>query len=248
MKKLNNSEDISSRVKGIVSRLEGMADGKSAAGMSRVGIDPDRALGVKIPDLRKLGKEIGTDHDLAQALWEQGLRETMIMASLVADPKQTTEKLMESWALDFYDWEVCDQTCMNLFEKPPLTEHTYSLARRWSEREEEFVKRAGFVLMARLAVSDKKAPDDAFHPFFADIVREADDERNMVKKGINWALRQIGKRNLTLRERAVETANALRERDSSAARWIATDALRELNSKAGIDRLTEREERKKEEV
>jgi len=243
MKKSKNFEDISARVESIVSRLEVMADVKSTAGMSRVGIDPVRALGVKIPDLRELGKEIGTNHDLALALWERGLRETMILASLVADPKQTTEELMESWALDFYDWEVCDQTCMNLFEKPPLAEHAYSLARRWSEREEEFVKRAGFVLMARLAVSDKKAPDDAFHPFLEDIVREADDGRNMVKKGINWALRQIGKRNLSLRERAVETANALRERDSSAARWVAADALRELNSEAVIDRLKERGKR-----
>ena len=245
MKELNKAGPVSSRVEGIVSRLEGMADRKSAAGMSRVGIDPDRALGVNIPELRKLGKEIGTDHELALALWERGLRETMILASLVADPKQTTEELMESWASDFYDWEVCDQTCMNLFEKPPLTERAYSLARRWSGRTDEFVKRAGFVLMARLAVSDKKAPDDAFYPFFEDVVREADDDRNMVKKGVNWALRQIGKRNLSLRERAVETANTLRERDSSASRWIAADAFRELNSQAVIERLTEREGRKK---
>jgi len=246
MKILSKSGPVSSRVEEIVSRLEGMADRKSTAGMSRVGIDPDHALGVKIPLLRGLGKEIGTDHELALALWEHGLRETMILAGLVADPKQTTEELMESWALDFYDWEVCDQTCMNLFEKKPLTERAYTLARRWSGRTEEFVKRAGFVLMARLAVSDKKAPDDAFTPFFEDIVREADDERNMVKKGVNWALRQIGKRNLSFRERAVETANALRKRDSSAARWVAADALRELNSEAVIERLTEREERKKE--
>ncbi|MBN1881693.1 MAG: DNA alkylation repair protein [Deltaproteobacteria bacterium] len=244
MKKSHSSDHVSSRVEEIVARLLKMADGKSAAGMSRVGIDPARALGVKVPGLRALGKEIGTDHELALALWKRGLRETMILASLVADPKQTTGELMESWASDFYDWEVCDQTCMNLFEKPPLREHVYSLARQWSERAEEFVKRAGFVLMARLAVSDKKAPDDAFSPFFEDIVREASDERNMVKKGINWALRQIGKRNLSLRDRAVETANTLRERDSSAARWIAADALRELNSKAVVERLKEKEKRK----
>jgi 3-methyladenine DNA glycosylase AlkD len=245
MKIMSKSGPVSARVEGILSRLEGMADRKSAAHMSRAGINPDRALGVKIPNLRGLGKEIGTDHELALALWEHGLRETMILASLVADPKQTSEELMESWASDFYDWEVCDQTCMNLFEKPPLTERAYSLARRWSGRTEEFVKRAGFVLMARLAVSDKKAPDDAFSPFFEDIVREADDGRNMVKKGINWALRQIGKRNLSLRERAVKTATALRERDSSAARWVAADALRELNSEAVIERLREREKPRK---
>ena len=245
MKQSSNSEDISARVEGIVARLEKTADKKTTAGMSRVGIDPDRALGVKVPRLRELGKEIGTDHELALALWDRGLRETMILASLVADPKLTTIELMESWALDFYDWEVCDQACANLFEKPPLTESAYSLARQWGGRTEEYVKRAGFVLMARLAVSDKKAPDDVFYPFFEDIVREGDDGRNAVKKSINWALRQIGKRNLSLRERAVETARDLQERGTPAARWIASDALRELNSTAVIDRLTEREERKR---
>jgi 3-methyladenine DNA glycosylase AlkD len=225
--------------------LRGLADGKSTEGMSRVGIDPDRALGVTIPHLRALGKKIGTDHELALALWERGMRETMILAGLVADPKQTTEELMESWAKEFYDWEVCDQTCANLFEKPPLTEQAYDIARRWSERTEEFVKRAGFVLMARLAVSDKKALDDAFSPFFEDIMRESGDGRNMVKKGVNWALRQIGKRNLALRERAVETASAIQKQDSPAARWIAADALRELNSKAVVERLKEREDRRR---
>ena len=245
MKELSKSGPVSSRVEEIVERLSEMADRKSATGMSRVGIDPDRALGVRIPRLRELGKEIGTDHELALALWDRGLRETMILASLAADPKQTSEALMESWAKDFYDWEVCDQTCMNLFEKPPLTEKAYEIARVWSGRTEEFVKRAGFVLMARLAVSDKKAADDAFYPFFDDITRESGDGRNMVKKGVNWALRQIGKRNLSLRGRAVKTAEALKERESAAARWIAADALRELNSKAVIDRLKEREDRKK---
>ena len=218
----------------IMLRLRSLGGSKSVAGMARVGIDPERALGVSIPDLRRLAREIGRDHLLAGELFAAGLRETMILASMVDDPGQLTSGQMENWAAEFYDWEVCDQSCANLFEKNILA---WSKAVEWSERREEFVKRAGFVLMARLAVSDKKAADDAFRPFFPLIVREAVDERNMVKKAVNWALRQIGKRNLVLNAEAVRTSQTILALDSRSARWIANDALRELTGAPVLARL-----------
>jgi 3-methyladenine DNA glycosylase AlkD len=141
---------------------------------------------------------------------------------------------MEKWVLDFDYWEICDQCCMNLFEK---TGFAYEKAIEWSLRDEQFVKRAGFVLMARLAVSDKKADDSRFEQFFPMMLREADDERNFVKKAVNWALRQIGKRNLGLNEKAIETAMEIQKIDSKSARWIASDAIRELSGEAVQKRL-----------
>ncbi len=235
-------------VEEIVNRLKGRSDPKSVEGMARFGIDLDRALGVRVPEMRKLAKEIkkGIDaddrHGLATMLWGRNIRETMILAGMIADPKKVTEGLMEKWAGDFYDWEVCDQTCANLFEKTPFA---YDKAVEWSRREEEFVKRAGYVMMARLAVSDKKANDEAFTRFFPDIKRGALDNRNMVKKGVNWAIRQIGKRNLVLNKRAVELSLDIKEMGSPAARWIAADALRELKSDAVIDRLKKRDSKKR---
>ena len=211
--------------KEIMARLENLGDPEARAGMARFGIEAGKALGVSIPNLRKLAREIGRDHDLASELWQAGLRETMILATLVEEPGLVTEDRMEAWVACFYDWEVCDQCCGNLFEKTP---YAYDKAAAWSGRSEEFVKRAGFVLMARLALSDKKAADSAFDPFFPLMIREASDERNMVKKAVNWALRQIGKRNIPLNARAIETARRIQTLDSRSARWIASDALREL--------------------
>lgn len=224
----------------IVERLKALADGKSVEGMARFGMDPSRAFGVRVPEMRRLAAEIRKNmkaeerHRLALMLWERKIRETMIVAGMIADPKSVTEELMDEWAGDFYDWEVCDQTCMNLFEK---TGFAYSKAVEWSHREEEYVKRAGYVMMARLAVSDKAADDGRFIAFFPDIKRGATDNRNMVKKGINWAIRQIGKRNIDLNERAIELSLEIKELDSPAAGWIAADALRELKSDAVIERL-----------
>lgn len=218
----------------IIKDLEAMGETKAREGMARVGIDSSRSFCVSIPNLRKTAKKIGKDQDLALGLWAEGLRETMILASMIAEPARVDSALMESWALDFYDWEVCDQAVMNLFEKTTLA---WEVAPLWSQREEEFVKRAGFVLMARLAVSDKKASDEYFFNFFPLIERESDDDRNMVKKAVNWALRQIGKRNLALNTRAIASARRIQKRNSKAARWIAADALRELESRAVRERL-----------
>jgi len=202
--------------------------------MARFGITPENAYGISIPNLRKIAREIGKDHSLAQQLWESDIREARILASMIDDPKIVAEEQVEEWVSDFTYWEICDQCCMNLFEK---TEFAYQKCFQWASREEEFVKRAGFVLMARLAVSDKKAADERFEEFLPIIMGGSTDERNYVKKAVNWALRQIGKRNLNLNARAIETAREIQKMDSKSARWIASHAIRELTSEAVQKRL-----------
>ena len=218
----------------IIDKLKAMSNPDSVKGMARFGITPENTFGVSIPNLRKIAKETKKNHTLAQQLWESGFRETMILASMIDEPEMVTQEQMEQWVLDFDYWEICDQCCMNLFEK---TGFAYDKAIEWSSRTEEFVKRAGFVMMARLAVSDKKADDSRFEQLFPMMVREADDERNFVKKAVNWALRQIGKRNLVLNEKAIETAKEMQKIDSKSARWIASDAIRELSGEAVQKRL-----------
>ena len=218
----------------IIEKLKSVSNPDAVGGMARFGITPENTFGVSIPNLRKIAKETKKNHALAQQLWESGFRETMILASMIDKPEMVTEEQMEKWVLDFDYWEICDQCCMNLFEK---TGFAYEKAIEWSLRDEQFVKRAGFVLMARLAVSDKKADDSRFEQFFPMMLREADDERNFVKKAVNWALRQIGKRNLTLNEKAIETAMEIQKIDSKSARWIASDAIRELSGEAVQKRL-----------
>jgi 3-methyladenine DNA glycosylase AlkD len=202
--------------------------------MARYGITPDKVYGVSIPKLTEIAKEIGKDHFLAQRLWEAGIRETRILASMIDDPKFVTEAQMESWAKDFDCWEVCDQCCMKLFKK---TEFAYGKAMEWSAHDEEFVKRAGFVLMSCLSISDKKADDKEFLRFLPIIDREATDDRTYVKKAVNWALRQIGKRSRALNEVAIKTAREIQQINSTSARWIASDAIRELTSEAVQKRL-----------
>jgi len=213
-------------VEEILRQLEAWADPQAAQGMARYGIGGHQVYGVRVPQLRRLARQIGRDHALAQALWAIDSRETRILACMVADPAQTDPTLAEAWAQAFNHWEVCDQCCLNLFEKTPWA---YEKALTWSHREEEFVKRAGFVLMARLAVSDKSAPDERFFPFLERIAEAAGDERPLVKKGISWALRQIGKRNPALRERALTLAQHLAQAENRHARWVGKDALRDLN-------------------
>lgn len=218
----------------IIEKLKSVSNPDAVGGMARFGITPENTFGVSIPNLRKIAKETKKNHALAQQLWESGFRETMILASMIDELEMVTEEQMEKWVLDFDYWEICDQCCMNLFEK---TGFAYEKAVEWSNRNEQFVKRAGFVLMARLAVSDKKADDSRFEQFFPMMLREADDERNFVKKAVNWALRQIGKRNLALNVKAIETAKEMQGIDSKSARWIASDAIRELSGEVVQKRL-----------
>ena len=218
----------------IVEKLKSLSNPKAVESMVKYGITPENAYGVSIPDLRKLAKEVGMNHKLAQQLWAANIRETRILASMIDDPKMVTEGQMERWVKAFDYWEICDQCCMNLFKK---TGFAYQKAIEWSSNEEEFIKRAGFVLMARLAVSDKKAEDKLFEGFLPIIEREAGDNRNFVKKAVNWALRQIGKRNPNLNKKAIETAKKMQKVDSKSARWIAADAIRELTSKLVQERI-----------
>lgn len=210
----------------IIAQLRAQANPENVAGMARYGINPRNTLGVKIPVLREIAKQHRRDHALALQLWDSGIHEARILATLIADPKQVTEQQMERWVRGFDSWDVCDQCCSNLFDK---TRYAWDKAVEWCKRDEEFVRRAGFVLMAALAVHDKKASDDRFLPFLTLIEQGATDERNFVKKAVNWALRQIGKRSPQLRKAAMQSARRIQKQDSKAARWVAADALRELN-------------------
>jgi len=221
----------------ILDRLQRMGSRRNVAGMARFGIVSPRAYGVSAPKLRALARSIGRDHRLALDLWSSGVLEARILAALVDDPELVTERQMERWARDVDNWAVCDACCGVLFDKTPFA---VGKAITWSRRREEFVKRGAFSLMAALAVHDKKMSDDVFLEFLPIIEEASDDSRNFVRKGVNWALRQIGKRNEELRAAACETARRIRQRDTSSARWIAGDALRELNSPAVRARLLRR--------
>ena len=212
----------------VIDRLKQMASPVYREGMLRFGIANHKALGVKIPQLRKLAKEIKNDHHLAQQLWDTDIHEARLLATMIDDPEQVTKTQIDRWVLDFETWDVCDQACGNLFDRTPFA---IEKALEFSARKEEFVKRTGFVLMAALAVHDKKADDIVFIQLFPIIEREAWDERNFVKKAVNWALRQIGKRNNTLKPLAIATAERILQQNSRSAKWIATDALRELRKR-----------------
>jgi 3-methyladenine DNA glycosylase AlkD len=217
-----------------VDKLRARARPGQLEGMGRYGISVDRRLGVSIPELRKLAKELGRDHRLALELWRTGIADARILASMVDDPTELTGVQMEDWVKDFDSWDVCDQVCDNLFEKAPFV---WKKITDWSAREEEFVKRAAFALIACLAWHDKKAGDARFIELFPLIVRGATDERNYVKKAVNWALRNIGKRNPRLNRESVAVAREIQRLDSKAARWVAADAIRELESQSVQDRL-----------
>jgi len=216
------------RCQAVLKRLESLSNPEAVAGMARFGINPTNTYGISIPTLRRIAKELGRDHSLAEQLWESGVHEARILASFIDDPKQVSEAQMEKWVRGFDSWDVCDQCCSNLFDKTVLA---HKKAVEWSSRSEEFVKRAGFTLMAALAVHDRTASNHAFQKFLRLIRKESVDERNYVKKAVNWALRQVGKRNRTLNRTAIKTAREIRKIDSRSARWIAADALRELTSR-----------------
>lgn len=221
----------------VIARLKALSDPEAVAGMARFGINPERALGVSIPRLQALAKTIGRDTSLADALWASRLHEARILACMLADPAQITAGRMERWAKEFNSWDLCDQCCNRLFAHTPFA---WRKAAAWAGRREEFVKRAGFVLMAVLAVHARGASDQDFEPFLDLIEAHAADERRYVKKAVNWALRQIGKRSRVLNRRAIAVAKRIRATESSAARWVAADALRELTSGEVSQRLASR--------
>lgn len=205
------------------------ADSSQLSGMARYGMSVEKRLGISIPELRTTARKLGKDHRLAKELWQTEIDEARILASMIAVPSELTEQQMDTWVKDFNSWDVCDQVCMNLFDKSP---HAWKKTMDWSNREEEFVKRAAYALIACLAWHDKGAKDEQFVELLPVIVKGADDERNFVKKAVNWALRHIGKRNQNLNAAAIKTANELLKLDSKSARWIASDAIKELQSEA----------------
>ncbi len=201
---------------------------KNIKGMARFGIRPKtKLLCIPIPKLRKLAKQIGKDNNLALKLWDLKMHEARILAGFIGEPKKVSEKQMEKWVKGFDSWDVCDQVCSSLFDK---TKFAYKKIREWAKRDEEFVKRTPFTLLACFAVHDKKASDEKFLSFFPLIKKASKDERNFVKKAVNWALRQIGKRNKNLNKEAIKLAEKIRKIDSKSAKWIANDALKELLS------------------
>jgi len=216
-------------VEDVLERLKGKARPDQLEGMARYGMAVEQRLGVSVPDLRKLSKELGKDHELALSLWKTGIAEARIVAAMIGDPQGLTEEQMEDWVKDINSWDVCDQVCMNLFEKSPLA---WKKIHDWSNRQEEFVKRTAFSLIACIAWHDKKADDAKFMESFPVIMQGAMDERNFVKKAVNWALRNIGKRNRNLNKAAIATSKEIQRLDSKTAHWIAADAIRELESKA----------------
>lgn len=227
------------RLTAVMDELAGMASEESRAGMARYGINVAHAFGVSVYELRRMAKAMGADHDLALALWDTGNHEARMLASMVDDPAAVTEAQMEEWAAAFDSWDVCDQVTSNLFDKTPFA---YAKVREWSAAEDAWVKRAAFATAAALAVQDRKAPDERFLAILELVRREAGDGRNFVKKAVNWALRNIGKRNAALHAAAIDTAEAIlaaadtlaaadrRDPAARSARWVARDALRELRA------------------
>lgn len=221
----------------VLEHLRSLANPANVAGMARFAINPDRTLGIDIPTLRKLARRIGADHTLALQLWGSGIHEARILASYIADPHQLSEAQVEQWVAEFDSWDVCDQVA-DLFAKTPFA---YPKIAEWAQRPETFVKRAAFALITEITTHDKQASDEQLAQFFPIIVRASDDDRNFVKKAVNWALRSLGKRNRALNEQAIATARQIQALGTRPARWIAADALRELTSakvQARFERIT----------
>jgi 3-methyladenine DNA glycosylase AlkD len=218
----------------VLRELKGLADPKVRAKMAYFGVNVPLAHGISVPVLQRFAKHIGKDHRLAQELWTTGIHEARILATFIGEPAEVTAAEMERWVRDFNSWDIVDATCCYLYAH---TKFAWKKAAEWSRRREEFEKRAAFSLVAYLSYKDKEASDARFVKFLSVIEREAYDERNFVKKAVNWTLRNIGKRNVRLNREAIRAAERIRRQDSRAARWIAADALRELRSGAVQRRL-----------
>lgn len=225
-------------VNDVVRELESLSSPANVAGMARFGIVTNKAFGVPVTELKRIAKDLKRSvedrHEAALRLWETGIHEARVVAYLIDDPKRTSEEQMDAWVADFDNWAICDSTCGHLFSRTPFA---YKKVVEWSRRDGEFVKRAGIVLIAWLAVHDKKAEDSRFVQLLPILEREAGDERNFVKKAVNWSLRQVGKRSLELNQLAIETAERIRSQNTPHARWIAANALRELTAERTLERL-----------
>lgn len=218
----------------ILAKLKAEARPDQLAGMARYGIKTENRLGIQMPELRKLAKEIGKDHVLAMQLWQTGIEDARILASMVAEPEKLTSQQMDSMVTDVDSWDVGDQASMNLFEKTSLA---WQKVKEWSRQEKELVKRTAYGLVACLAWHNKNASDQQFTDLFPEITYGAQDSRKSVQKAVSWALRNIGKRNVTLNQKAITLAMQIRETGTRPAKWVASDVIRELTSEAVNKRL-----------
>ena len=218
----------------VVAKLKRLGTNKTRQAMTRYAIPNDNAFGVSVGAIRQLGKQLGHNHELALALWETGWYEARMLAAFVDDPAQVTTAQMDRWCKEFDNWAIVDTICFHLFDKTP---HAFRKVEQWSNRRAEFEKRAAFALLASLGVHDKRATDESFAKCLPLIERAATDERNFVKKGVSWALRVVGRRSKDLNEAAVALSKELCESESSAARWIGRDALRELTGSVVMRKL-----------
>jgi 3-methyladenine DNA glycosylase AlkD len=231
---------LTMRLSEAIGALKKMGDPAVVDGMKRFGVSSQHALGISAPQLRSLAKSIGQDQELSLKLWKTGIHEARAIAALIGDPDKVTWRQMGKWAQDFDSWATCDAACGILFVRTP---YALKAAFQWCRSKQEFVKRAGFVMMAEAAIHLKSLDDREFLPMFKEIRRGAVDERDFVRKAVNWALRQIGKRNGRLNQLAIAEGEQIRAIDSRAARWIASDALRELKSPQ-VQRRLQKWERK----
>jgi 3-methyladenine DNA glycosylase AlkD len=227
--------------KQVLEILQSSANPTQLEGMARFGIQTDNRLGLSIYDLRRIAKDIPPDHQLALDLWQSGIPDARILASMIDVPAQATDDQLEAWVKDFNSWDVCDQVCDNLFQH---TRFAWGKVVEWSTREEEFVKRAAYALLSCLAWHDKQASDQQFLDVFPVIKAGTSDPRNFVRKAVNWSLRNIGKRNLVLNQAAIQLAEDLLTMGDKTANWIARDALRELRSEKIQQRLAKNTPRK----
>jgi 3-methyladenine DNA glycosylase AlkD len=218
----------------IISELRKHYNQKNVDGMARFGIVSENAFGISAPVIKSFAKKIGKNHGLALELWQTGYYDARVVAFLIDDPKLVTESQMNNWVRDFDSWAICDGTCCYLFRKTPFA---FEKIHEWADRKEEFVRRTSFSLMAYIAVHDKKRDDKDFLQFFPLIKKYSVDKRNFVKKAVNWALRQIGKRSKFLNKEALKLAKEILRQDSRSARWIANDAIRELVNPKTMARL-----------
>lgn len=218
----------------IIQELKSQANPKNVEGMARFGINPYKTFGITLPVLRNMAKKYKNNHQLALELWQTGYHEAKLLAAFIDDPKQLTNNQLENWVKDFDSWDIVDQVCAYLFDKYP---GAYDKGFEWIERDEEFVKRAGFVIIVALSVHDKKMSDEKFEIWLDKIIEKSADQRNFVKKAINWLLRQIGKRNTTLNKKAIKVAEKLKNSENKSARWIGSNAYNELTSQSVQNRL-----------
>jgi 3-methyladenine DNA glycosylase AlkD len=229
------TQALRGQVQGALAWLEGRGSRKRREEMGpRYGVQTDKAFGVSIADIQRLGKKLGPSHELAAALWATGFYEARLLATFVEVPALVTSAQMDRWCRDFDNWGICDTACFHLFDRIP---HAFPKVAQWSRNRGEFVRRAAFALLACLALHDKNAPDEPFIRSLAWIEAAGPDPRNFVKKGVSWALRAVGERNARLNAAAVASARRMAASAHAAAAWVGKDALRQLTRSAVTRRL-----------